>query len=85
MSSGESLRTTRIFPGEKNPLPVLAALSSRQAERNHARSAAEGFLRDSPSPYSPKGRAVALEKRFGKAEPERSLFHSQIARHSRDR
>ena len=48
--SGESLRKTRIFPREKNPLPVLAALSSREAERNRARSAAEGFLMDSPSP-----------------------------------
>jgi hypothetical protein len=49
LSSGESLRKTRIFPGEKNPLPVLASLSSRHAERNHARCAAEGFLMDSPS------------------------------------
>jgi hypothetical protein len=46
--SGESLRKTRIFPREKNPLPVLAPLSSQQAERNRARYAAEGFLRDSP-------------------------------------
>jgi hypothetical protein len=51
MGSGESLRKTQIFPGEKNLLTVLAPLSS---SRNHARCAAEGFLSDSPSPWITK-------------------------------
>ena len=34
----------------------------------------------SPTPFSfIIKRAASLEKRFGKAEPERSLFHTQIA------
>jgi hypothetical protein len=52
--SGESFRKTRIFPSVENSLPVLAALSSRQAERNHARFAAEGFLSDPPLASWPK-------------------------------
>ena len=57
-SSGESLQKTRICPGEKNPLPVLALLSSRQSERNHARSAAEGFWTDSPELHISKKTAL---------------------------